>query len=50
MQADFVLAKWLKSEEPIVRLKIEKSVEIIESFIVNGIDNTMTQYNNLSFS
>ncbi|MBP6430922.1 MAG: aminoacyl-tRNA hydrolase [Ferruginibacter sp.] len=50
MQADFVLSKWLKTEEPIVKLKIEKSVEIIESFVLSGIDNTMTQYNNLSFS
>jgi PTH1 family peptidyl-tRNA hydrolase len=50
MQADFVLGKWLKAEEPIVKHKIEKCVEIIESFIGAGIDNTMTQYNNLSFS
>jgi peptidyl-tRNA hydrolase, PTH1 family len=50
MQADFVLGKWLKAEEPTVKLKIEKCIEIIESFIAIGIDNTMTQYNNLSIS
>jgi peptidyl-tRNA hydrolase, PTH1 family len=48
MQADFVLGKWLKSEEPIVLRKIEKCVDIIESFITTGVDRTMSAYNNLS--
>ena len=48
MQADFVLGKWLKAEEPAVLLKIEKCIDIIESFIVTGMDQTMTAFNNLS--
>lgn len=48
MQADFVLGKWLKAEEPTVRLKIEKCTDIIENFIVTGIERTMTAFNNLS--
>jgi peptidyl-tRNA hydrolase, PTH1 family len=48
MQADFVLGKWLKEEEPAVKVKIEKCIEIIESFIAAGIDQTMSIYNNLS--
>lgn len=48
MQANFVLGKWLKAEEPTVQLKIEKCVEIIESFISTGIGATMTAYNHLS--
>jgi PTH1 family peptidyl-tRNA hydrolase len=48
MQADFVLGKWLKTEESTVLLKIEKCIDIIESFIVTGIDQTMTAFNNLS--
>ena len=48
MQADFVLGKWLKSELPTVLLKMEKCIEIIESFIGAGIGITMTTYNNLS--
>jgi peptidyl-tRNA hydrolase, PTH1 family len=48
MQADFVLGKWLKAEEPIVTLKIEKCIEVIESFIVRGIEQTMTTFNNIS--
>ncbi len=47
MQADFVLGKWLKAEEPIVKFKIEKCIDIIESFIVVGINQTMTNFNNL---
>jgi PTH1 family peptidyl-tRNA hydrolase len=48
MQADFVLGKWLKAEEPTVLLKIEKSLELMESFVVAGIEQTMTAFNNLS--
>jgi PTH1 family peptidyl-tRNA hydrolase len=48
MQADFVLSKWLKAEEPVVLLKIEKCLELMESFIIAGIEQTMTAFNNLS--
>jgi PTH1 family peptidyl-tRNA hydrolase len=50
MQADFVLSKWLKAEEPIIKLKISACIDIIESFIAIGIDKTMSQYNNLSIT
>jgi PTH1 family peptidyl-tRNA hydrolase len=50
MQADFVLSKWLKNEEPIVKLKIEKSVEAIESFATIGIEHTMNVINKLSIT
>ena len=48
MQADFVLSKWQKAEEPIVLLKIEKCMEVMESFITAGIELTMTAFNNLT--
>jgi PTH1 family peptidyl-tRNA hydrolase len=48
-QVNFVLGKWAASELPVVRQKIEKSVEIIESFAAIGIERTMSQYNNLEF-
>jgi PTH1 family peptidyl-tRNA hydrolase len=48
MQADFVLGKWLKLEEPVVLLKVEKCLEVMESFISAGIEQTMTAFNNLS--
>lgn len=47
LQADFVLAKWKKEEIPVVQLKIEKCVEIIESFAGIGLERTMSAYNNL---
>ena len=49
MQAEFVLGKWKKEEIELVKYKIEKSVEIMESFVAAGIDRTMTAYNQLSF-
>ena len=49
MQVDFVLGKWKKEELPVVRNKIEKCIEIIESFAAIGIDKSMTAYNNLSY-
>jgi PTH1 family peptidyl-tRNA hydrolase len=48
-QVNFVLGKWTAGELPVVRQKIEKSVEIIESFAAIGIERTMSQYNNLEF-
>ena len=45
-QADFVLNKWKKSEEPIVQKKIDASVEAIEVFGTQGIATAMNQFNN----
>lgn len=49
-QSDYVLGKWRKEEEPLVKLKIEKAVEVIESFAVQGIAAAMNQVNNQEFS
>jgi peptidyl-tRNA hydrolase, PTH1 family len=49
MQVEFVLGKWSNAELPLVRLKIEKAVELIESFVTSGIERTMSQYNKLDF-
>ncbi len=48
-QVDFVLGKWTDEELPLVRLKIEKSVEVIENFIFTGIERTMTEVNKKEF-
>lgn len=50
MQAEFVLSKWLPNEQLIVNKKIEKSVEVIESFAAIGLERTMNTVNNLSFT
>ncbi len=45
MQVDFVLGKWNKEELPMVKIKIEKCVDTIESFAVAGLQRTMNQIN-----
>ncbi len=49
-QSDFVLGKWKKEEEPLVKLKIEKAVEAVETFALQGITAAMNQVNNQVFS
>lgn len=48
MQAEFVLGKWRPDELPVVQLKVQKSVEIIENFATIGLDRTMSMVNQLS--
>ncbi len=50
LQADFVLGKWKKEEEPLVKLKIDASVEAIEIFATQGLTAAMNQLNNKVFS
>ncbi|MBS1599532.1 MAG: aminoacyl-tRNA hydrolase [Bacteroidetes bacterium] len=49
-QVDYVLGRWNQLEFPLVKLKIEKSVELIESFVTMGIEWTMNQYNKLEIT
>ena len=44
-QVKFVLSRWLPEELPVVKEKIAKSVEMIESFAAVGIARTMNAYN-----
>lgn len=50
MQAEFVLSKWLPAEQLIVNKKIDKCIEVIESFAAIGLERTMNTVNNLSFA
>jgi peptidyl-tRNA hydrolase, PTH1 family len=50
MQADFVLGKWRKEEEPVVRLKIDASVEAITVFAAQGVNAAMNLVNNKHYS
>lgn len=50
LQADYVLSKWKKEEEQLVKLKIEKAVEAIESFAVRGISLTMNDVNSAEYA
>lgn len=47
MQVPFVLGKWEKQEEEIVKRKIEKCVEVIEAFGTIGLTNAMNNFNNV---
>ena len=48
MQADFVLGKWRPDEMPLVQLKTQICVDIVEKFAIAGIENTMTEVNKLT--
>lgn len=48
-QVDFVLGKWTAEEMKVVSLKIEHSIEAIESFVLTGIERTMTTVNKKEF-
>ena len=45
-QVDYVLGKWTPEEAEIVQSKLPVAVEMIKSFGINGIEATMTEYNN----
>ena len=49
MQVEFVLGKWDKTEIPTVLQKIEKSVEVIETFAFRGIETAMNEVNKMNF-
>lgn len=46
-QVDFVLGKWAQEERKTIDLKIQHSVEVIESFASIGLSRTMTMANAL---
>jgi PTH1 family peptidyl-tRNA hydrolase len=50
MQSNFVLSKWLKEEEPIVKKKIDLCVEVIETFATAGISTAMNNFNNVEIT
>lgn len=45
-QVDYVLGTWSKQEMDILSPKIETAVQMIQSFVHQGIDRTMNLYNN----
>jgi peptidyl-tRNA hydrolase, PTH1 family len=50
MQVEFVLSRWFPEEIPLVRLKIEKCIEVIGNFATIGIDKTMNAINSFTFN
>ena len=49
-QSDFVLGRWSQEELPLMTLKKDKCVSIVESFIIRGISQTMNEWNKLDIS
>ena len=49
-QSDFVLGKWGKEEEALVRVKIDAAASVIEDFAAQGINAAMNRVNNQDFS
>lgn len=50
MQVDYVLGKWTPEEEPLIKKKIEASVEVIEQFILTGLERTMNNANKIEIT
>jgi peptidyl-tRNA hydrolase, PTH1 family len=46
-QVDFVLGKWTEAELPVVKKKIKATIEVIESFVLTGIERTMNHANKI---
>ncbi len=45
-QIDYVLGRWKTDEEKVVTERAEMVIEIVKSFVTQGIDRTMNAYNN----
>ncbi len=50
MQSDYVLGKWKEEEIPLIKFKIDKAVEIIESYASIGLERTMSLVNNVDYT
>jgi PTH1 family peptidyl-tRNA hydrolase len=44
-QVDYVLGEWTPEEESQLKERLEVSVELIKSFALAGVNNTMNEFN-----
>lgn len=44
-QVEYVLGKWTEDEELALEVRLNKSVELVDSFVLSGISRTMNQFN-----
>lgn len=44
-QVDYVLGEWAEEENKILTERLDKSVELIKSFVLAGVNNTMNTFN-----
>jgi PTH1 family peptidyl-tRNA hydrolase len=49
-QVEFVLGKWDEAEIPVVKRKVEKSAELVETYVLRGLEPAMSEVNKMDFS
>jgi PTH1 family peptidyl-tRNA hydrolase len=49
-QVDYVLGTWRKEDLPLLKIKNEKAVQVVESFVYAGLERTMNDYNKLEIT
>jgi PTH1 family peptidyl-tRNA hydrolase len=49
-QVEFVLGKWDEAEIPVVKRKVEKSAELVETYVLRGLEPAMNEVNKMDFS
>ena len=50
MQVEYVLGKWPKDLLPFLKIKNEKTVQVVESFVNMGLERTMNDYNKIEIT
>ncbi len=45
-QIDYVLGEWTPEQQPVLEKRVAIAAEMIKSFCLSGLQNTMNQYNN----
>ena len=50
MQVEYVLGKWPQDLLPFLKIKNEKTVQVVESFVNMGLERTMNDYNKIEIT
>jgi peptidyl-tRNA hydrolase, PTH1 family len=50
MQVEYVLGRWRNEDFPLIKIKNEKAVEVVESFVYLGLERTMNDYNKIEIT
>jgi PTH1 family peptidyl-tRNA hydrolase len=50
MQVEYVLGTWRKEDLPLIKIKNEKAVQVVESFVHMGLERTMNDYNKIDIT
>jgi PTH1 family peptidyl-tRNA hydrolase len=50
MQVEYVLGPWPKEDIPLIKIKNEKAVQVVESFVHMGLERTMNDYNKMEIT